>query len=86
MRRVPMSIWCTTSRLPTGPRGSRPKWYRAVNVEGTRFLLRASQAAGVRRFVHCSTVGVHGHVAKPPANEDAPLLPGDIYQATKLEV
>jgi nucleoside-diphosphate-sugar epimerase len=35
--------------------------------------------------VHCSTVGVHGDVEHPPANEDAPLKPGDIYQVTKLE-
>jgi len=39
----------------------------------------------VRRVVHCSTVGVHGDVENPPANEDAPLRPGDIYQETKLE-
>jgi len=39
----------------------------------------------VRRVVHCSTVGVHGDVERPPANEDAPLKPGDIYQVTKLE-
>jgi nucleoside-diphosphate-sugar epimerase len=59
--------------------------YRAVNVGGTRHLLEAARAAGVRRVVHCSTGGVHGHVAEPPANEDAPLNPGDIYQQTKLE-
>jgi len=35
--------------------------------------------------VHCSTVGVHGDVEHPPANEDAPLKPGDVYQVTKLE-
>ena len=35
--------------------------------------------------MHCSTVGVHGDVEHPPANEDAPLKPGDIYQDTKLE-
>jgi nucleoside-diphosphate-sugar epimerase len=28
---------------------------------------------------------VHGDVEHPPANEDAPLRPGDIYQQTKLE-
>jgi len=28
---------------------------------------------------------VHGDVEHPPANEDAPLKPGDIYQVTKLE-
>jgi nucleoside-diphosphate-sugar epimerase len=59
--------------------------YRAVNVEGTRHLLDAAMAAGVRRFVHCSTGGVHGHVAHPPANEDAPFAPGDVYQRSKLE-
>ena len=35
--------------------------------------------------MHCSTVGVHGDVEHPPANEDAPLKPGDVYQETKLE-
>jgi dihydroflavonol-4-reductase len=59
--------------------------YRAVNVEGTRNVLRASRDAGVQRVVHCSTGGVHGHIANPPANEEAPFNPGDVYQETKLE-
>ena len=59
--------------------------YRAVNVDGVGALVRASAAAGVRRIVHCSTVGVHGDIEHPPANEDAPLRPGDIYQETKVE-
>lgn len=59
--------------------------YRAINVDGTRHLLEAALAAGVSRVVHCSTGGVHGHIAHPPANEDAPFNPGDIYQDTKLE-
>lgn len=59
--------------------------YRAINVDGTRHLLEAAKAAGARRLVHCSTGGVHGHVAHPPANEDAPFNPGDVYQDTKLE-
>lgn len=59
--------------------------YRDVNVDGTRRLLDAAEAAGVRRVVHCSTGGVHGHIKHPPATEDAPLTPGDIYQKTKLE-
>ena len=58
--------------------------YREINVEGTRHLLQAAKAAGIRRFVHCSTGGVHGHIANPPANEDAPFNPGDVYQETKL--
>ena len=59
--------------------------YREVNVEGTRRLLDAAGTAGVRRVVHCSTAGVHGHIEHPPATEAAPLAPGDVYQETKLE-
>jgi dihydroflavonol-4-reductase len=59
--------------------------YRAVNVQGVQFVIDGARAAGVRRVVHCSTGGVHGHVAHPPANEDAPFNPGDVYQDTKLE-
>ncbi|MGE3277240.1 MAG: NAD-dependent epimerase/dehydratase family protein [Vicinamibacterales bacterium] len=59
--------------------------YRAINVGGTRNVLEAAKARGVSRVVHCSTGGVHGHVAHPPANEDAPFNPGDVYQDTKLE-
>lgn len=58
--------------------------YRAVNVEGTRNILEAAKAANVKRVVHCSTGGVHGHIENPPANEDAPFNPGDVYQDTKL--
>jgi nucleoside-diphosphate-sugar epimerase len=59
--------------------------YRAVNATAVGALIEAAARAGARRVVHCSTVGVHGDVEHPPANEDAPLRPGDVYQATKLE-
>jgi len=59
--------------------------YRAVNATAVGDLIEAAARGGARRVVHCSTVGVHGDVEGPPANEDAPLKPGDIYQETKLE-
>jgi dihydroflavonol-4-reductase len=59
--------------------------YRDVNVRGTENVLNAALKGGARRVVHCSTGGVHGHIQHPPATEDAPLAPGDIYQETKLE-
>jgi nucleoside-diphosphate-sugar epimerase len=65
--------------------GHRDSYYRDVNVGGTERLLEAAVRSGVRRFVHTSSVGVHGHVEKPPADETAPLAPGDIYQVTKAE-
>lgn len=59
--------------------------YRDIHVEGTRHLLEAAVRFRVERFVHCSTVGVHGDVKVPPANEESPYAPADIYQRTKLE-
>jgi nucleoside-diphosphate-sugar epimerase len=59
--------------------------YRDINVQGTMHVVEAARAGGAQRLVHCSTGGVHGHIAQPPANEDAPFNPGDVYQETKLE-
>jgi nucleoside-diphosphate-sugar epimerase len=60
--------------------------YRTVHVDATRQLIELAGELGVRRVVHCSTVGVHGHVdGDAPATEDAPFSPMDIYQQTKLE-
>src|SRR5262249_43919471 len=65
--------------------GHPDAYYRDVNVGGTERLLEAAARAGARRFVHTSTVGVHGDVRHPPADEDAPFDPGDVYQETKAE-
>jgi nucleoside-diphosphate-sugar epimerase len=59
--------------------------YRAVNALAVGGLVQDAAASGVRRVVHCSTVGVHGDVEHPPADEDAPIAPGDVYQETKVE-
>jgi nucleoside-diphosphate-sugar epimerase len=59
--------------------------YRAVNATAAQQIVEAAARGGVKRVVHCSTVGVHGDVERPPANEEAPLKPGDVYQITKLE-
>jgi nucleoside-diphosphate-sugar epimerase len=56
-----------------------------TNVEGTANLLHAGIRAGVERFVHCSTVGVHGDIKSPPANEETAYSPGDRYQESKTE-
>jgi dihydroflavonol-4-reductase len=65
--------------------GLRDDLYRAVNADGVRTVVEAAARGGAQRVVHCSTVGVHGDIERPPASEDAPLRPGDIYQVTKLE-
>jgi nucleoside-diphosphate-sugar epimerase len=59
--------------------------YYEVNVGGTRHVLEGAFKHGIKRVVHCSTVGVHGHVEHPPADENAPFNAGDLYQETKIE-
>jgi nucleoside-diphosphate-sugar epimerase len=56
-----------------------------VNVTGTRHLLEASVEAGVKRFVHGSTIGVYGATLDGIIDEQSPLQPDNIYGRTKLE-
>jgi 2-alkyl-3-oxoalkanoate reductase len=59
--------------------------YADINIEGTRIVAEAALRQGVRKFVYCSTCGVHGDVKRPPATEDSPIAPSDYYQRTKYE-
>jgi nucleoside-diphosphate-sugar epimerase len=60
--------------------------YWDTHVKATDLLMQAALREGVKKFVHTSTVGVHGDVGcGTPANENSPYSPGDIYQKTKLE-
>jgi len=58
--------------------------YHRVNVGATLSLLEAAKQAGVKRFVHCSSVGVTGDVKHPPADETTECHPVNIYERTKL--
>jgi len=64
--------------------GATREVFMNVNATGTERLLRTALQADVARLVHCSTGGVHGHIENPPADESAPLSPGDWYQESKL--
>ncbi|HMO17685.1 MAG TPA: NAD-dependent epimerase/dehydratase family protein [Oligoflexia bacterium] len=60
--------------------------YSLVHVESSRLLAEAAlKEQNFKRFIHVSTMGVHGHIESPPGNEESPYAPGDIYQRTKLE-
>jgi nucleoside-diphosphate-sugar epimerase len=56
-----------------------------VNVTGTQHLLDASVKAGVKRFIHGSTMGVYGSASSGIIDEQSPLQPDNIYGETKLE-
>jgi nucleoside-diphosphate-sugar epimerase len=61
----------------------------AVNVDAVDNMCRAATDAGVKRFVHFSSVGVYGYDwhGKSPVPEDAPKLtpPLNHYNVTKWE-
>ena len=60
--------------------------YQRTHVEGTKVLLACCQRASrLERFVHCSTTGVLGATGERPADENAPIRPTNIYEATKAE-
>jgi nucleoside-diphosphate-sugar epimerase len=58
-------------------------YFHRVNVEGTRSLLDLAAIAGVRRFVHGSTIGVYGSAASGKLDEQSPLAPDNPYGRTK---
>jgi nucleoside-diphosphate-sugar epimerase len=59
---------------------------RKVNVEGTRAMVEAALAAGVRRYVQISTISVYGRAPKELLDEEDPLKDeGDPYGLTKAE-
>jgi nucleoside-diphosphate-sugar epimerase len=62
-----------------------PAHTRRVNVDGTRALLEASVAAGVRRFVHVSSLAVYGNRHHRGTDESAPYRRGDTYTDAKIE-
>ena len=59
-------------------------YFHRINVDGTRSLLEAASKAGVRRFVHGSTIGVYGSAADGSLDEDSPMAPDNPYGRTKL--
>jgi nucleoside-diphosphate-sugar epimerase len=62
-----------------------PAHTRRVNVDGTRALLEASVAAGVKRFVHISSLAVYGNQHHRGTDETAPYKYGDTYTDAKIE-
>jgi dihydroflavonol-4-reductase len=55
-----------------------PKEMFAVNVEGTRDLMRAALAAGIERIVYTSSVAALGLLEDRPGDEDTPVFEHDM--------
>ncbi len=59
-------------------------YFESANIGGTRTLLEASRAAGVKRFVYGSTIGVYGEASTGRLDESSPARPMNVYGRTKL--
>jgi nucleoside-diphosphate-sugar epimerase len=64
--------------------GVGDEYFWRVNVEGARDFVERCHAAGVGRFVHCSSVGVYGDITNPPADEESECHPDVAYEKSKL--
>lgn len=56
----------------------------SVNEGGTRTVLEAARAAGVRKVVHMSSSAVYGAPDRNPVTEDTTPRPGEEYGKAKL--
>jgi len=65
--------------------GVAEDYYYQVNVEGTRVLLESALKHRIKKFIYCSTCGVHGNIDHVPATEMAPIQPADYYQESKYD-
>ncbi len=61
-----------------------PEAYYRVNVLGTKSVLDAMRAAGVRKILFSSTAATYGFHSEMPLREDSPQLPETPYGTTKL--
>ena len=60
-----------------------PAFGRSINYDCFRPLVRASKAAGVRRFIYASSSSVYGIKSDPEVTEDLPLAPLTDYSRYK---
>jgi UDP-glucose 4-epimerase len=63
---------------------ARPHDTQAVNVDGTRHVLEACRAGGVRHVVFASTAAVYAPVDAPCSEDDTPVGPIEVYGESKL--
>lgn len=61
-----------------------PEFYYRTNVLGTKSVLDAMRAAGVRKIVFSSTAATYGFHDQMPLTEDTPQTPVVPYGTTKL--
>ena len=59
-------------------------YFHRVNVGGTATVMAAASAAGVRRFIFCSTAGIYGKCVPDVIDETRTPVPWNGYERSKV--
>lgn len=59
-------------------------YFHAVNVDGTANVMAAAHAAGIKRFVYCSTAGIYGKCVPGVIDETHRPRPWNGYERSKV--
>jgi nucleoside-diphosphate-sugar epimerase len=82
MEDVEIVLHCAARTGPWGPADE----YQSTNVDGLETLVQAARSAAVRRFVHISSITVHGNDVRGVADESSPLrAEPNSYSRSKVE-
>lgn len=66
-------------------KGGSLEVFREINVRGTLRLAEQAAAAGVRRFIFISSIGVNGNCSERPFTEEDAPAPIEPYAISKFE-
>ena len=82
VRDVDIVLHCAARTGPWGPADE----FESTNVEGLANLVQAARSAAVRRFVHVSSITVHGNDVRGVADETFPFrVEPNPYSRSKVE-
>jgi nucleoside-diphosphate-sugar epimerase len=65
--------------------GVEDDYFLRMNVQGTTHVIEAAAAAGVNRFIYCSTGGIYGQRVAGIIDEKMQAKPWNIYERSKVE-
>lgn len=82
----PCAVIHFAGSISVGESVQSPLKYYENNVGNTILLLRAMQAASVRKFIFSSSAALYGTPTQPALREDHPLLPINPYGQSKLMI
>jgi nucleoside-diphosphate-sugar epimerase len=75
--------WLIHAAGMLGQAGVSESAYFSLHEQGTNNVFAEAERASVSRILYVSSPGVLGPISGPPAAEDAPLAPSNLYERSK---